>query len=82
MKTIHNSNNKKKDEAKEIGFLEVAFILGYVIVIPLVGAVVLGRWLDNKFNSEPFLLLLLMLLAIIFSSIFLVVKLKNIFNKF
>ncbi|MEA3273495.1 MAG: AtpZ/AtpI family protein [Patescibacteria group bacterium] len=76
------SNNKKKTEDKlgEIGISEVAFILGYVIVIPLVGAVVLGRWLDNRFNSEPFLLLLLVLLAIIFSSIFLVVKLRKYFE--
>lgn len=77
---IPNNKEKAEDKLGEMGILEVAFILGYVIVIPLVGAVVLGKWLDGKFNSEPFLLLLLTLLAIVFSSIFLVVKLRKYFE--
>jgi len=76
MKNLKNKKSKEKN-IDNVNILDVALILGYVIVIPLVAGVLLGNWLDEKFSSRPVFLLVLVLVAIIFSSIFLVVKLKK-----
>jgi F0F1-type ATP synthase assembly protein I len=39
------------------------------IVIPVVGALFLGRWLDNKYGTEPLYFLAITLMAFIISSI-------------
>jgi F0F1-type ATP synthase assembly protein I len=76
MKNLKNKKSKEKN-IDNVNILDVALILGYVIVIPLVAGVLLGNWLDEKFSSRPVFLLVSVLVAIIFSSIFLVVKLKK-----
>ncbi len=68
---------KNRENNEQVNILDIALILGYVIVIPLIAGVLLGNWLDEKFNLKPLFLLTSVLVAIIFSSIFLVIKLKK-----
>lgn len=79
MKTIRKVQ-EKTDKIKEINALEIAFTLGYVIVIPLVGGVFLGNWLDKKLNTAPIALLFLALVAIALSCFLLVGKFKRYFE--
>jgi F0F1-type ATP synthase assembly protein I len=54
--------------------LKLAWDLGYIIAIPLIGFALLGRWLDRKFDTSPWLLLAGMALAMIISTVALVQK--------
>lgn len=55
----------KNDKSnKSFSALGLAFQLGYTIAIPLVVLALLGRFLDKKLGSSPFLLLLGILLSI------------------
>jgi F0F1-type ATP synthase assembly protein I len=61
--------------------LSMAWELGYVIAIPLVALALLGRYLDNKLNTSPWLLLTGIILSIVISSIGLVWKFNKIIGK-
>jgi len=67
----------KPDHQKELGALEIAFTLGYVIVLPLVGGTILGAYLDKKFGTGPLLLFIGVIAAIALSSTLLVAKFKK-----
>lgn len=51
----------------EFSALKLAFELGYIIVIPLVILALLGRFLDKRFGSSPWLLLCGIFLSMIIS---------------
>ena len=70
----------KNGEQKEVRALEIAFTLGYTIVTPLVAGVLLGAWLDKKFQTHPLLLLACILASIFLSSALLVVKVRKYFE--
>jgi len=55
---------KKKEQVSYALFL--AFQLGFLIVVPLIGFFCLGVFLDKKFNSSPIFLLLSIFLSFIF----------------
>ncbi len=59
--------NKKKNN---INWSPIAFAwqLGYNITIPLIVLALIGRILDKKFNSSPYLFMVSILLSIIISS--------------
>lgn len=62
--------------------LGIAWEMGYLIALPLVGLALLGRFIDGVFGTAPLALLLGILLAIILSTIIVTRKvselLKNI----
>ena len=70
----------KPDDHQELGALEIAFTLGYVIVLPLVGGTALGVYLDKKFGTAPLLLFVGVVVAIVLSSTLLVAKFKKYFG--
>jgi len=55
---------KKKEQVSYALFL--AFQLGFLIVVPLIGFLLFGIFLDKKFNSSPIFLLLSIFLSFIF----------------
>ena len=48
--------------------------LGFIIAIPLVVLGLLGRFLDKKFNSSPWLLLAGLFISLVISSIYIYKK--------
>lgn len=54
--------------------LGYAWQFGYTIVVPLVAFALLGRYLDHRFGTNPWLFLIGILLAIASSSVLLVRK--------
>jgi hypothetical protein len=71
----------KKDSGALFKALEIAWTMGYVIVIPLLGAVWGGMWLDQKTGKSPLFLLSSMFLASVISSVGLVRKFKQYLEK-
>ena len=62
-------DKEKKTEPNEPwSVLRMAWDLGFIIAIPLVVFALIGRFLDNKLGTSPFLLLLGVLLSIALSS--------------
>lgn len=59
--------NKKKPSL--VYDISLAFQLGFLVAIPLVGFLVLGVFLDKKFSSSPIFTLLLTIVSLIFVSI-------------
>ena len=60
----------KSKEKNKITWSPIAFAwqLGYNITIPLVVLALIGKILDKKFNSSPYLLIISIFLSIIISS--------------
>lgn len=52
------------------------------ILLPLILGTLIGRWLDNKYHSEPKWFLIVVGLAFIISMIGLIVQAKKEFKKF
>jgi len=57
--------------------LNFAWHLGYTIVVPLLVLALGGRYLDLKFDSSPLLFLVGIVLSVIVTSIWLVVKMSQ-----
>jgi membrane protein YdbS with pleckstrin-like domain len=58
--------------------LQVAWVLGYTIAIPIVLFAFAGRWLDAKFETSPWLLLAGVILSIFISSALVYHKVKKL----
>jgi F0F1-type ATP synthase assembly protein I len=58
--------------------LAIAWEFGYTITVPLVVLALLGRYLDKKLDSSPWLLVTGILLSIVISSVGLVMKFKKV----
>lgn len=59
---------EKDNEQKTFSALSLAWELGYSIAVPLVIFALLGRWLDRKLATSPWLFLLGIILAVSISS--------------
>ncbi len=63
---MHKEN--EKNYWLQVGLKMFAESSGW-IAVPIVGALFLGRWLDNKYDSQPLFFLCLVVLAFIISSV-------------
>ncbi len=70
--------NQRRAFWQAMGF---AWDFGIIVVVPLVALGVLGRYLDRRFSTSPWLLLSGAILAIIISTALVVVRLKAIISK-
>ncbi len=70
----------KKNE-KPWSAVSLAWELGYSIAVPLVGLALIGRFLDKKFESSPWFLLIGILISITISSYLIYRKTVDILNK-
>ena len=57
--------NKDGSTFKTFYFLSLAWQLGFIIVVPIVGFLLIGRWLDGIFGTEPFLFILGIILGLV-----------------
>lgn len=61
-----------------VGF---AWDFGIIVVIPLVGLGVLGRFLDRQFGTQPWLFLGSVLVSVAVSTILVVLRLQSILRR-
>ncbi len=61
--------------------LDLALNLGFTIAVPLVGFALLGRWLDRRLDTSPWLFLGGAMLAIATSTTILITRFKRILSK-
>jgi hypothetical protein len=54
----------------------LAMDMGFIIALPLVVAAFLGKWLDNRFGTKPWLTLAGILVAIAITTVWMTKKLK------
>lgn len=59
----------------------IAWQMGYTIALPLIGFALLGRFLDNKLGTTPWLLIIGAVLAILTSTFLLVSRFRSILDK-
>jgi F0F1-type ATP synthase assembly protein I len=71
-------NKKQENSWSAIG---LAWELGYTIAVPLVALALLGRYLDKKLGTSPWLLLLGILVSIALSSWLVYKKTLDIIGK-
>lgn len=65
---------------KNFKALNFAFDLGFLILVPIILFGLIGKILDNYFNSFPFGLLLGIIISIVLSSILIYKKAVKILN--
>ncbi len=70
----------ESDKEKEASALSVATTFGYALVIPLVGGVVLGKVLDERFGSSPKLTLLFLFIGLVVGIATLYKEMKGLFE--
>ena len=58
---------KTDDRAYQLFALRVAGEFGYLIAVPIVAFAFLGKWLDDRFETKPWLLILGFVLAALLS---------------
>jgi ATP synthase protein I len=58
-----------------------AWDLGYTLALPLVGGVLLGRWLDGRLDTGPWLLVIGLVLGIVVSSFAVVRQLRRALDR-
>lgn len=57
--------------------VNLGFELGFVIALPLLGFSLLGKWLDNRFGTTPWITLAGILFAIVTTTVWLTRRLKE-----
>ena len=61
---------------------QLAWELGYTITIPIVALALVGRMLDKRFETSPWLLLAGIVVSIIVSSFMVYRKVKDVIRKY
>lgn len=75
--TNSTSNNKESSQANSYTILSLGTQLGFAVAIPIVGGVLLGDYLDKKFNTSPRLTLSLLFFGVclgMFNLVYLVLE--------
>ena len=59
----------------------LALEMGFIIALPLVAFGLLGKWLDAKWDSEPWMALVGILLAIAATTVWLIRRFRELISK-
>ncbi|OGE81077.1 MAG: hypothetical protein A3H72_03235 [Candidatus Doudnabacteria bacterium RIFCSPLOWO2_02_FULL_48_8] len=59
----------------------LALEMGFIIALPLVAFGLLGKWLDAKWDSEPWMALVGILLAIVATTVWLIRRFRELISK-
>lgn len=81
MKPENQKNQKEKETDTKWSVISLAWQLGYIVAVPIVVFALLGRVLDKKLDTEPWLLLAGIFLSIITSTYLVYKKTMSIINK-
>jgi len=73
-------NNKQENPWWQPGMLLFGRLSGW-IAGPIIAALFVGKWLDNKYNSKPWIFLASVGIAFIISSVGIVKEAKVMMNK-
>ncbi len=73
------SPEKPKKSLDKGELVSLAFELGFIIALPIIAFGFAGKWLDAKSGTEPLFTLTGILLAIVFTSVWIYRKFKNYF---
>ena len=79
-----NSDEKgvaARDAQASFSAMSLAWELGYMIAIPLVALALIGRFMDNKLGTTPFLLLIGIIVSVAISSYMVYKKTIDIINR-
>ncbi len=60
---------QQQTEGSVLSMLGMVWTIGFVVTVPLVGFALLGRFVDQKFNTQPLFFLVGIVFAIILSTI-------------
>jgi len=77
------SESSQKPESPSLDkwrMAQFAAELGFIIALPLLALGFLGKFLDNKWGTEPYLALAGILLAIISTTVWLTRRIKELIN--
>lgn len=58
--------------------LSISLQLGYLIALPMIGGALLGKYIDNKYQTNPTFLIVFIVLATILSGYLVIKRLKKI----
>lgn len=72
------NSQQKKEKSVFWQAVGLAFQFGYTITVPLVILVLIGRFLDKKFDSSPIFILTGIVLSMIASGVALFIKIKKV----
>jgi F0F1-type ATP synthase assembly protein I len=56
--------SKKKEIFDVVSLLSLVTQLGLMMVIPILGCTLLGKYIDDKFNTTPIFLIILLILGV------------------
>jgi len=71
-------NEKSKNLAEKYKVVGLAFEMGYIIALPLIGFLFLGKYLDQKLNTDPYFKIAAIVLALTLTSIWLTRRFSEI----
>jgi len=80
-KPSFGTKNMDKKNSKEWSAIGLAWELGYTIAVPLVALALVGRYLDKKLGTSPWILLVGILVSIALSSWLVYKKTLDIIGK-
>ncbi|MBI4049422.1 MAG: AtpZ/AtpI family protein [Candidatus Doudnabacteria bacterium] len=72
------TNNQKPTDLNKWRMASLAAELGFIIALPLIALGYLGKWLDSKFGTEPWLAVVGILLAILCTTVWLTKRFREI----
>jgi F0F1-type ATP synthase assembly protein I len=78
---MSKEQDKKTETFNIFSALSLAFELGYIVAIPIVGFALGGRLLDRRFDSAPIFLLLGIFVSILLSSYLVYKKTQKIIQE-
>jgi F0F1-type ATP synthase assembly protein I len=75
-----DNNNMKKDSLLNSEYLQVFTKVSVWIVGPVIASLIIGKYLDNKYNSTPWILCVALALSFTIS-MFMIVKIAKKYDK-
>ena len=78
-KVQQNKDTEKNKQLDKRALIGIAFELGFIIALPVVVFGLFGKWLDERFGTEPILVLVGIFTAMVSTTIWIHRKFKKYF---
>lgn len=73
-----DKSKQQRDMMKRWGLVSLGLEMGFIIALPLLAFSLLGKWLDAKFGTSPWLVLAGILIAIASTTAWLTKRFKEL----